>query len=457
MPQTNLPPDTPDQKIDIIHHYKVTALLVLSLSVGVYISLFGIYRIWGGRTIVGGAELGLGIFFLLSYLVLRKRKEYYPLLAKIFFLFGYLLMIILTLYIPEERTHILWVPAILVFIFFLLDYKGGLLYLVAYIAFVLYLAVAGYDYTPTEYITWIFSLIATSVVMYYYETIKRIEQDTLKRYSEKLEKEVAQKTIALFEKNRKLEALNNSLERRIEEALARQAKQEQALLQQCRLGSMGEVLDSIAHQWRQPLMHINAVLLNLDRELESEGGITPSLEEKITEITTLTTGMSRTIEALRLLFDEEKHKSDFDLNESIDKALAFYRPALSEIEVSRHTSPNIRYYGFPNEITQAILLLVGNAIEAIHTDPSLPKRLRITLMQNTDTIDLHIEECTGGISPEMLSRIFEPYSAHRTEDTHTGLGLYIAKIIIEENAKGKLSVQSLQQGTRFSITLRRGR
>ncbi len=457
MPQTNPQPDTPNQKIDIIHHYKVTALLVLSLSVGVYISLFGIYRIWGGRTIVGGAELGLGIFFLLSYQVLRKRKEYYPLLAKIFFLFGYLLMVILTLYIPEERTHILWVPAILVFIFFLLDYKGGLLYLVAYIAFVLYLAVAGYDYTPTEYITWIFSLIATSVVMYYYEKIKRIEQDTLKRYSEKLEKEVAQKTIALFEKNRKLETLNNSLECRIEEALARQAKQEQALLQQCRLGSMGEVLDSIAHQWRQPLMHINAVLLNLDRELESQGGITSSLEEKITEITTLTTGMSRTIEALRLLFTGDKQKSDFDLNESIDKALAFYRPALSEIEVIRHTSPNIRYYGFPNEITQAILLLVGNAIEAIHTDPSLPKRLRITLMQNTDTIDLHIEECTGGISPEMLSRIFEPYSAHRTEDTHTGLGLYIAKIIIEENAKGKLSVQSLQQGTRFSITLRRGR
>jgi len=454
---------TPQGKpIDIIHRYKITALLILSLTVGIYITLFGTYRIWGGRMIVGSAEITLGIFFLISFFVLRREIGYYQTLARIFFTLGYLLMVILTLYIPEERTHILWVPAIMVLIFFLLDYKGGILFLVSYILFVLYLAIAGYDYTVTEYITWIFSLIATSVVMYYYEKVKQIEHQMLTRHTEALQKEVEAKTLTLSEQNRTLQAhktalevLNNSLERRIQEALDTQTKQEQILLQQCRIGSMGEVLDSIAHQWRQPLMHINAVLMNLDREIEQHQHPSGYLEAKISEATTLTAEMSDTIEEFRSLFRSDKQISTFDINEAIDKALELYKSSLKEIHISGERMQPLFYRGYRNEITQVLLILLGNAVEALGQRETASRHIYLSLYADTEYLLLTIEDNAGGIDPDRLSLIFDPYFTTKKRHNGTGLGLYIAKIIIEQNAHGTLSAENSTRGARFTIKLRR--
>ena len=64
--------------------------------------------------------------------------------------------------------------------------------------------------------------------------------------------------------------LNNKLKDKVIQETLQREQQEQMLLQQCRMASMGEMLDSIAHQWRQPLMHINAILLNMDNALETK-------------------------------------------------------------------------------------------------------------------------------------------------------------------------------------------
>ena len=68
-----------------------------------------------------------------------------------------------------------------------------------------------------------------------------------------------------------ISVINNSavkMVKKIEEELEKRILYEKEIMQKNRLASMGEMIDNIAHQWRQPLMKINAIVLNTDRSIE---------------------------------------------------------------------------------------------------------------------------------------------------------------------------------------------
>jgi len=462
MKQLLFPETAQFQNIDTIQQYKITALLILSLTVGCYILFFGAYRIFGGRYIVGASEITLGCFFLVSFILLRKDIQHYQVIARSFFVIAYVLMVILTLYIPDERTHILWVPAILVLIFFLLDYRGGILFLVSYILFVLYLAVAGYDYTVTEYITWIVSLVATSLVMFYYEKIKQIETKFLQESNRILHKKVDQKTALLSEQNSllktqqtELEALNQNLKSRIQKELKKREKQEKILLQQCRMGSMGEILDTISHQWRQPLMHINAILINLDAEMEKKESSLPYMKQKMAAVATQTQQMSQIIEAYRSLFDTHKKETVFEMQDIIEKALSFCAPSSRQITIFKRIQCETSYKGYFNEILQVLMVLLSYTTERLARYEKHPKNLHITLVSEKDTMILSLSDNAGCIDNDAILSLFDPYPSGSGQEESSTLGLYIAKIIVEKNTRGSLKVTQDNQGLRFILQLRR--
>lgn len=294
--------------------YKVITLLIIALAIGIYISIFGIYRISQGRVIVGSSELSLGIFFLIGFFFLRKDQRFYLPIARIFFVLVYILMIILTLYIPEERTHILWVPAVMVLIFFLLDAKGGLLFLGGYLLFILYLIVAGYDYTVTEYITWSVSLVSMALVLLFYEKVKADESILLQEQAQKLKAEVRKKEEDIDHYETALQQSRAAIEQ-LQNAMEKHASEDAVMRQQCRIESMQQMLDEIAHRWRQPLMHINALIMNLSHTLNEQKNL-HEVEIQVDQIVELTAQMSDTIEEFRVLFDDGKQSETKDARSS---------------------------------------------------------------------------------------------------------------------------------------------
>lgn len=113
------------------------------------------------------------------------------------------------------------------------------------------------------------------------------------------------------------------------------------------------------------------------------------------------------------------------------------------------------YRGYHNEITQVLLILLGNAVEALGQRETASRHIYLSLYADTEHLLLSIEDNAGGIDPDRLSLIFDPYFSTKERHNGTGLGLYIAKIIIEENAHGTLSAENSTGGARFTIKLRR--
>ena len=248
----------------------------------------------------------------------------------------------------------------------------------------------------------------------------------------------------------KLQLDEAHFKKRVKIEVEKRQSQEQLLLRQYRMANMGEMIDAIAHQWRQPLMQSNMLLLNMEEELDNK----VYLEKKMQELINLNTHMSQTIDDFRHLLHDSKHKVNFNIQESISEVLALMHNQLDGIDTVFRYQEHYEIVGYKNELIQVLITLLSNAVEALNSKHIKDKKIMITTSIEENILQLSVEDNAGGIDPIDIEKIFDPYFSTKKSSGGSGLGLYIAKMIVEETMQGSLSVLSGEEGTKFMIALR---
>ncbi len=224
----------------------------------------------------------------------------------------------------------------------------------------------------------------------------------------------------------------------------RHKTQQALLLQQSRLASMGEMISIIAHQWKQPLNVLSMIHMNLKKIYPAH----PKGELLLSEANKQINYMTNTIESFREFYNPSKAKTDFSIQEATQNALNIVQHSLKGAKISTQTSfyHDITLYGNQNEFEQVILNLLNNAKDALMEKGETPATITITLKDKT----LTIQDNANGIAKEYLKKIFNPYFS--TKNNSDGIGLYISKLIIEQELGARLQVESQQGiGTTFQI------
>jgi len=245
---------------------------------------------------------------------------------------------------------------------------------------------------------------------------------------------------------KKIENDSNLLHSKVKEEVAKQQLQEQILLQKYRMANMGEMIDTIAHQWRQPLMQSNMILLNMDDSLDNEVE-KEYLKEKIIDLSRLNSHMSQTIDDFRELLSDGKKRIEFDMNDAIEEVLRVMKNSLRNVIVIYENRQTFTLLGYKNELMQVVITLLSNALEALENR----ENSTITIEVNAKEKILSIKDNAGGVDEKIIEKIFDPYFTTKEQSGGTGLGLYVSKIIIEQNMQGKLMVLNEKEGARFSI------
>jgi signal transduction histidine kinase len=109
--------------------------------------------------------------------------------------------------------------------------------------------------------------------------------------------------------------------------------------------------------------------------------------------------------------------------------------------------------GFPNEFSQVIMNIILNARDALIESGVEPGTIRIRAGQTDDRVYVTISDNAGGIPEEIMDRIFEPYFTTKGPDRGTGIGLFMAKTIIEQNHGGTLHACNSRGGAEFRIEI----
>jgi len=248
--------------------------------------------------------------------------------------------------------------------------------------------------------------------------------------------------------------LTHNLEDKINESLQEIQKKDKLLAQQSKMAAMGEMVGSIAHQWRQPLNalagSIQLIELDYEDELVSDEYISTFIKDNMK----LVNFMSNTINDFRNFFRIDKIKQTFDIQKSIESTLSLISAQLEEKNISITITSAEKYEisNLESEFKQVVLNIINNAKDEFNKD-NLDNAINIRINKIDNAINIQIEDNAGGIPEDIISRIFEPYYTTKEQGDGTGLGLYMSKMIIETNMSGKLTAYNNESGAVFEISL----
>jgi PAS domain S-box-containing protein len=252
-----------------------------------------------------------------------------------------------------------------------------------------------------------------------------------------------------------LEDLNETLENRVEEEVRNNRGKDIMLIQQNRQAALGEMLDHIAHQWKQPLNSISLIVQDM-ADTSSDGELTNELvEETACKIMALLDYMAQTIDIFRGFYRPDKEKRVFSIKDSVDQALAFIAPAFrfQSIAVELDVDPGLTAFGYPKEYAQVLLNILANARDVFRARGTENPRVIIKAFAEESMTVVTVTDNAGGIPETIIDKIFDLYFTTNESSGGTGVGLYMSKNIIEKNMGGTLSAVNTEGGAQFRIEI----
>jgi signal transduction histidine kinase len=249
--------------------------------------------------------------------------------------------------------------------------------------------------------------------------------------------------------------LNRELRKKVREEIAKNRKKDRILLQQSKLSAMAEMINSIAHHWRQPLNRISLELLNIEEDFYYDELTENTLREHSNAVNQSLQYLSRIIDDFREFYKPPKEQEQTDIARII-------RRSIDNFSMEDHMKIDFRNYlqerymiSYCDEFQQVIVNLIANSVDAIKNSRIKSGLIVISAYteSNSRTI-VSIKDNGGGIPQKVAERIFEPYfTTKENEEDATGMGLYVSKIIVETNMDGTLSYVPHEKGTEFKIEL----
>lgn len=285
----------------------------------------------------------------------------------------------------------------------------------------------------------IFSIISIFIVFLFSVILSLLIIDNFRKLHNSLEQKVKEKT-------KELQELNNYLETKISREVAQNRKKDIIMFQQARFASLGEMLNNIAHQWRQPLGSITMIIQSFQTKM-SLGKLTPTfVDEKVNDALLLANNMSTTLDDFKNFFSPNKIKSEFSIKNCIEHSIELSKYLLIQenIEVKLTIRKDVKINSYYNELSHVFLNIISNSKDALCSNVNKNDRIiKIIVNIFKNHLVVNMVDNGGGIPQDILPKIFEPYYTTKYKSAGTGIGLYMSKQIIEKHMNGEIFCKNI--------------
>jgi len=253
-----------------------------------------------------------------------------------------------------------------------------------------------------------------------------------------------------------LETLNEKLEERVLESVEQIRENEKILISQSKQAIMGEMIEMIAHQWRQPITSIGMISNNILFDIVLDELDNDTLKDELDKINKQVMYLSNTIDDFRDFFKESKAKQEVKVVDIIEGTMSIIDKQLEkhsiELEI-QNSVEELSFFTFKNELIQVLLNILGNAKDAFEEQKIQQRKITIRCEKQDSNLLFCIEDNAGGISETIIEKIFEPYFSTKKKKNGTGLGLYMSMIIVTEHLNGKILVENKNDGAAFRVSI----
>jgi C4-dicarboxylate-specific signal transduction histidine kinase len=241
--------------------------------------------------------------------------------------------------------------------------------------------------------------------------------------------------------------------------ITERVQQKQFLIQQSKLAEMGDMVAAIAHQWNEPLVELSAQVQDIQTSYLLNELKDNDVENFVNDSMVQIKYMSKTLSDFRNFLKPSTKKNLFSMSKSLNEINEIIGKQIfySNIEMSfnyKNENEELLIYGYENEFKQVLLNIINNAKNKI-VDQNLPinekRKIDINIKRGSLFNTIEIIDDAGAVEEKIINSIFEPYFT--TKKDGMGLGLYMAKIIIEEKMQGIINVKNNGNNVVFTIKL----
>ncbi|MDD2291381.1 MAG: ATP-binding protein [Aliarcobacter sp.] len=250
--------------------------------------------------------------------------------------------------------------------------------------------------------------------------------------------------VGYFIHSKKLKELNFSLEQTVSNEILKNDEKNRILFQQNKMAAMGEMIENIAHQWRQPLSVITTVASSL--KLKKEYDILSDEEyfQDLNNIVETANYLSNTIDDFRYYFLPNKDKNLFNTKGLMNRCSKIVNIDFSNKSIKLiQNIEELTIHSYENELLQVIINILNNSKdELVKVENEEERFVFIDLYKEQKNLIIKIKDSAGGIPKEIIDRVFEPYFTTKHKSKGTGVGLYMCEEIITKHIKGKIKVSN---------------
>ena len=228
-------------------------------------------------------------------------------------------------------------------------------------------------------------------------------------------------------------------------------QQKEFIIQQSKLAEMGEMIASVAHQWNEPLVELSAILQDMEFSYKQDALSEKVMGDFVKESMIQIQYMSKTLRDFRNFLKPSTKKASFCAKKALDEVLEIVGKQIFYAHINLKVTckqEEVIVYGFKNEFKQVVLNIINNAKNKL-IETKIGKNIDINIEPLVDSVRIKISD-DGEIIPEdVIGLIFDPYFS--TNKNGTGLGLYMAKVMIEDKMNGKISAYNYINKVVFNI------
>ncbi|WP_345985347.1 sensor histidine kinase [Sulfurimonas sp. HSL-1656] len=255
----------------------------------------------------------------------------------------------------------------------------------------------------------------------------------------------------------KLREFNDELQVKIALKVDELREKDRIMILQSRQAAMGEMIENIAHQWRQPLNQLSLIQSNIFFEYQLGNLSEAKMQTYQEQSETLMEYMTHTIDDFRTFFMPDREREEFCICGAIEKVLELFRPTLNRYNIGIDLKCEGRpvTLGHENEFSQVMLNLLNNAKDAMLDHGTKKPQVTIRVQTAREMIMVAVCDNGGGVADDIIDRVFDPYFTTKFKSQGTGIGLYMVKTIMEKSMNGSVSVHNRGAGACFMLDLPR--
>jgi len=255
-------------------------------------------------------------------------------------------------------------------------------------------------------------------------------------------------------KNQKLKKENDFFKSKLDNRNVADKKKDKLIEQQSRMVAMGEMIDSVAHQWKQPLNAISMMIQLLSDDFKDGDVNDEYVDELNSMISMQIEHMVTTLSEFRNFLRPSTKNETFSIQIALDNVQILMKDELiaQNIHLNLDIDDSVEVFGNRNELKHLFINIINNAIDVFNERSIKQREIKIRCYKDAKSIYIELEDNAGGVPENIIDHIFEQNVTSKEEGKGTGIGLYMSTQIVKKN-NGTLSVKNSDIGALFTITL----